>query len=432
VATGKISFFNGKKRAEELLQANTELAQENAQLRAMLEELGAMDALAIRAETERIRQASAAEVDQMRAEIAELKQQQVSLDEKLTATKTQLVGANNQLEMQDVGLYDYHHPAENSTELKAELEQVQRDIKHKIKTKAAITATTNFTFNNSSAQGRKFVSDMSRIMLRAYNAEAENCVKTVKAGSLPTAIDRLRKAVSQIERQGSMIDLGVSWSYQQLRIRELELASAYQMMVQYEREAERDRKAELREQRKAEQELRAERARLQKERDHYTNALAMLESRGDTTGADELRAKLEDVDLAINDVDYRAANIRAGFVYVISNVGAFGPNMVKIGMTRRLEPNDRVRELGDASVPFRFDVHTLFFSEDAVSVETELHRAFAERRVNKVNNRREFFYATPREVLDVLTSQVGNVVEYKSEPDAEEFRLSRGESETVL
>src|SRR6201999_1244228 len=100
-------------------------------------------------------------------------------------------------------------------------------------------------------------------------------------------------------------------------------------------------------------------------------------------------------DSAIAANDFRIANIRAGYVYVISNIGAFGPNIVKIGMTRRLDPMDRVRELGDASVPFRYDVHALHFSEDAVGVEAELHRRFAHGRVNRINLRREYFYTTP-------------------------------------
>lgn len=82
---------------------------------------------------------------------------------------------------------------------------------------------------------------------------------------------------------------------------------------------------------------------------------------------------------AIKQNEYRLANIRSGYVYVISNQGAFGANVVKIGLTRRLEPNDRITELGGASVPFRFDVHALFFSEDAVSLENELHTHFRER-----------------------------------------------------
>jgi len=266
-------------------------------------------------------------------------------------------------------------------------------------------------------------------MLRAYNAEAENCVKTVKAGNLAAASARLIKAAEQIARQGQMISLQVTPYYQQLRLRELELAADVHRKIQEEKEAERARREELREQRKAEQELAAERAELDKERAHYESALATLEANGDTAGAERLRAKLADVQRAIDDVDYRAANVRAGYVYVISNMGAFGINMVKIGMTRRLDPMDRVRELGDASVPFRFDVHALFFSEDAVTVEAKLHEAFADRRVNKVNPRREFFYATPEEVLDVLRQHVGEVLSFTSEPEAEEYLISIGKKD---
>jgi len=273
---------------------------------------------------------------------------------------------------------------------------------------------------------------MSKIMLRAYNAEAENCVKTVKAGNLAAASARLFKASEQIARQGQMIALRVTDHYHRLRLRELELAADVHQKVQEEKEAERARREELREQRKAEQELAAERAKLDKELTHYQSALATLEANGDSAAAERLRTKLADVQRAIDDVDYRAANIRAGYVYVISNMGAFGINVVKIGMTRRLDPMDRVRELGDASVPFRFDVHALFFSEDAVTVEAELHEAFAERRVNKVNPRREFFYATPEDVLEVLGRHVGEVLSFTAEPEAEEYLLSIGKKDAAF
>ncbi len=120
----------------------------------------------------------------------------------------------------------------------------------------------------------------------------------------------------------------------------------------------------------------------------------------------------------------RAANVRAGYVYVISNIGAFGERVVKIGMTRRLDPMDRVRELGDASVPFRFDVHVMIFSDDAVGLETALHHTFAHRQVNLVNARREFFFATPLEVKQALLKLRGNLVSYADTPEAIEWRQS--------
>lgn len=142
-------------------------------------------------------------------------------------------------------------------------------------------------------------------------------------------------------------------------------------------------------------------------------------------GAADLAEKLQALEEAIAQNDFRAANIRAGYVYVISNVGAFGQNIVKIGMTRRLDPLDRVRELGDASVPFPFDVHALFFSEDAITLENELHKAFAGMRVNRVNERREFFFATPQEVHAVLTDKVGNLLEFTEDPEATQYLQSQ-------
>ena len=115
-------------------------------------------------------------------------------------------------------------------------------------------------------------------------------------------------------------------------------------------------------------------------------------------------------------------------MYVISNVGSFGPDVVKIGMTRRLEPMDRVRELGDASVPFTFDVHALFFADDAVSIENMLHKEFANCRINQVNMRREYFRTTPQHVLDALREHRVEVLEFTMEPAAAEFR----ESEAIL
>jgi hypothetical protein len=111
-------------------------------------------------------------------------------------------------------------------------------------------------------------------------------------------------------------------------------------------------------------------------------------------------------------------------VYVISNIGAFGRRVVKIAMPRTLERLDRIRELGDASVPFPFDVHALYFSNDAMTLDNELHNAFAARRVNHANLRREFFFATPEEVRDVLAEKVGNLLEYASTPEAEQYYQS--------
>lgn len=131
---------------------------------------------------------------------------------------------------------------------------------------------------------------------------------------------------------------------------------------------------------------------------------------------------LVELDQALKDVDYREANQRAGYVYIISNIGAFGKDIYKIGMTRRLDPQDRIDELGSASVPFRFDVHAFIFSDDAPKLENALHKAFENNRVNMMNNRKEFFNITLEEIEKVVKKNYDKIVNFKHEPDAEQYR----------
>jgi hypothetical protein len=362
-------------------------------------------------------------------EVETLRRRVATLEEELERARREpsadVVELNDERVLQEVGIYNYHHPLENSEEYRGYLQTLQVRIKEFVVRGDAILASDMFTFNNSLAKGRRMTADFSKLMLRAYNAEADNCVRTLRSGNVVTAKKRLEAAVASIAKLGSMMEMRVNPAYHDLRIEELELTADFQMKVQEERERAREERERLREERRAEQELAAERERLDKERAHLANALEALQARGDEAGVAELSAKLQVLDDAIAQNDFRTANIRAGYVYVISNPGAFGQNMIKIGMTRRLEPMERVRELGDASVPFPFDVHAVFFSEDAVSLENEMHKAFAEVRVNRVNERREFFFATPQQVHTVLSEKVGNLLEFAEHPEATQYLQSR-------
>lgn len=445
-APTKVSFFGARKVAQDA-------REENRRLQAVVDEHGlrniaeleeakaALEVEIVAAQedlTERIsksEQALAQKVvetersfaSQMAAAQQELAMAQTASQsakvERMTIA-ADIVNLRDSVLLQEFGLYDYENAAESSVALSTELESLRAQIKQAVRDGQATTATTNFTFNNSTAKGAKFVRDMSKLMLRSYNAEAENCLKSVRAGNLPTAQKRLGTTVDQVQRLGGMIDLRITAAYHRLRLRELELASRHLQALQAEKELERERREELRQQRQAEQELAREKGRLEKERGHYANVLASLIANGDMEGADRMRAQLADVERAIENVDYRAANIKAGYVYVISNIGSFGPDVVKIGMTRRLEPMDRVTELGDASVPFRFDVHALFFADNALAIEAMLHKHFADRRLNRVNLRREYFRATPAEVLKALTEHRVEVLEFTLEPAAIEYRSS--------
>ncbi len=179
-------------------------------------------------------------------------------------------------------------------------------------------------------------------------------------------------------------------------------------------------------------ELEEQRKKIEKEQTHYQTAYEKLlkQLKAHPEDADllqkksELEHELSEIDKALKNIDYREANQKAGYVYVISNIGAFGENVFKIGMTRRLDPQDRVDELGDASVPFNFDVHAMIFSDDAPALETALHKAFDDRKLNMVNKRREFFHVTLDEIKEVVKENFDKTVEFIDTPDAEQYRVS--------
>ncbi|MGH3628665.1 MAG: DUF4041 domain-containing protein, partial [Sciscionella sp.] len=200
--------------------------------------------------------------------------------------------------LQDVGIYRYHHPLENAADYKARLVELETRIDGIIRAGKAVLAADMFTFDGSLARGRRMVADLSKLMLRAYNAEADNCVRCLRSGNVSTAKKRLESAVAAIEKLGAIMEMRVNPDYHALRVNELELTADYQMKVQEERERAHEERELLREQRRAEAELAANKKRLEKERAHYASALEALLAKGDDTAMDDLVSRLTDIDKA--------------------------------------------------------------------------------------------------------------------------------------
>lgn len=439
-------FGSKQKKIVSLEQAAGGLQAQVNQLSAHLQQIGGLDHVQVRQEIDRMRaelaglqQAHAGErqahqvalAAERRAQDEALALQKKGFEQGLAQLRAELADAqktlvpfSDELLFQDAGVFRYHHPLENSEAYKRELDRVQDAMKQMIKDKTAVTGSSNFTFNGSSREGAKMVADWCKLMLRSYNSEAENSLRVMKAGSVDAAKKRLVRAAEVIEKLGKMLSIEINDRYEALRMRELELMADFLQKKQEEKEDERAERERLREEAKAQAEFRRELEKLEKERKHLENVRRALLAKGDVAGAEKLQSELDEVVSGIEGVHQREANIRAGYVYVISNLGAFGPEMVKIGMTRRLHPEERVLELGDASVPFRYDTHILHYSADAVTLETRLHQALSDRRVNRVNMRREFFYATPEDVRELLKKHSGQMLEYVLEPEAAEYRQS--------
>jgi hypothetical protein len=361
------------------------------------------------------------------AEAAKLQRSTQDAQAELDSLRAQIVETREIFLLQEVGLYQYSHPLDSSAQYGKELAELTSKMKASIKSGQAVSGTKKWAINGSEKDGSKMVADFQKLMLRAYNTEADNLVRTLKPYSLNAAVERLQKMRGSISKLGASMKIEITDDYHRMRVRELELTSDYLAKVAEEREREREERARLKEEEAARREYEREQERLEKEKAHCEAALNALRMRGDSAGVAKVESQLSQVQDAIQGVINRAANVRAGYVYVISNIGAFGERVVKIGLTRRLEPLDRVRELGDASVPFRFDVHVVIFSDDAVGLETKLHQQFASKRVNLVNAHREFFYANPSEVKEALLKLQGSLLSYDEIPEALEWHQSEGE-----
>jgi hypothetical protein len=406
----KGGIFNGGKKA---------LEAENAELRAALAAIGATEREQIRVDIEALRAGREALLDRLHEEEAALRARLAVLGQEIVAVEEEAI-------LQEVGIYRYRHPLDSAVAYKDQLASIQAQAKELAKTGHAVIGATNWQVNGSTREGTKMVRDFSKLMLRAYNNEADHAVRSLKPYKLQPAIDRLEKARATISRLGKTMSIEVTSRYHALRVEELRLTADYAAKLAEEKEQEREERARLREEERVKRELERERARLAKEEAHYRGALVAMQQNGDAVGVAEAEAKLAEIHASVEGIAQREANVRAGYVYVITNVGAFGERMVKVGMTRRLDPMDRVRELGDASVPFRYDVHAIIFSHDAVGLETQLHQRLTDRRVNLVNRQREFFYATPTEVRDLLGRIDGNsVLSFDEHPEALEWHQSQ-------
>ena len=333
----------------------------------------------------------------------------------------------------DYGLYKPTFEFANSDLYKEELKKLRDKQKQCIKNDNAAFGNTNWQVNGSAAQGRTMVNNYKKLLLRAFNVECDDIVANVKVSNLDRSIERIEKISEQISKLGKTMAIGISPGYVRLKIDEVKLALDYQQKKQEEKERQKELRAQEREEAKVLKEIEEERKRLKKEQTHYENALktvlAQIEKYGETVELLEKKSQLEsqinDTSKAFEDVDYREANRKAGYVFIISNIGSFGENVYKIGMTRRLDPQERVDELGDAAVPFNFDIHAMIFTEDAPGLETALHNAFESKKLNKINTRREFFTVSLDEIKTEVRKNFDKTVEWIDIPEAEQYRQSK-------
>ena len=364
--------------------------------------------------------------------ISSLEKEIDALSEEVKEKKAQVAELDETILLQEFGLYSPIYDFANSEMYKERLDKIRSKQKFMILNKIAATCSTNWTVNGSTAQGRVMTNQNIKQILRCFNDECDMLISKVKFNNVTAFIEKIQKSFDALNRMNTKSAVSISKEYLKLKISELRLAHEYAVKKQEEKEEQRRIREQMREEARLLKEIEEARRNIEKEQKHYTNALIKLNKQIESCNELEKEVLLEkkieiekhlsDLEIAIKDIDYREANKRAGYVYIISNIGSFGENVYKIGMTRRLDPMERIDELGDASVPFKFDVHAMIFSDDAPALEAALHHAFENKKVNMVNGRREFFKVTLEEIEKVVKTNYDKTVEFIKTPQADQYR----------
>jgi hypothetical protein len=357
-----------------------------------------------------------AEQQRMASEIDRAKAAATRLQADITRLTAEHQSLEEELVLRSVGFYKPIYNFSSSDKYERRLEAIRDRQKEMLKEKTAATCLIEWQVNGSKAEGRKQINQTLKLMLRAFNGECDAAIAKVNYKNVKAMEARIGKAAETINSLVEIQQCSLAKEYVNLKLDELHLAHEYEEKLQAEKEEQKRIREQMREEEVARREL--ERAKLEAEREERRYQDALLKAREEVLQAegaqrDKLVAKLAALEQKLAEVQEKERAIsqaqltKAGHVYVISNVGSFGENVFKIGMTRRLVPQDRIDELGDASVPFEFDVHAIISTQDAPALENALHKAFHTRRMNRVNERKEFFRVTLEEIEATVRAQHG-------------------------
>lgn len=362
------------------------------------------------------------------------------LHQQIDDLKKQVISYDDQINIESYGLYTPHYSFTSSPEYKEKLDNIRALQRSMIKNNKAGLITHQMLFNNSVAEGKKMQRENIKQLIRTFNVECEAAINKATISNMSRIEQRIKKSFETLNKLNERNLIVLSKRYLNLKLDELHLSFEYAQKKEEEKEILREEREKEKEERKVQAEIAKQRKAVEQERkkqaEHYKQAEALLKEKMQNVDENDekfkslqaevakLKEQLAELDKKETSLDYRENHSTAGYVYIISNIGAFGKNVFKIGVTRRLDPLARIKELSSASVPFKFDVHALIFSDDAYKLESNLHNYFDKYRVNKVNNRKEFFGITIHQVKDALDKYYNRTFDFHEIPEAEEYRKS--------
>jgi len=340
------------------------------------------------------------------------------------------------------GLYKPHFSFQTSDEYKTALENLREKERQLIRDGRAALCPKKWTVGNSEREGARMVKLNEKLLLRAFNGECEAAVADVSWNNVTKMEERVRKSFEAVNKLGEVLSVSVTQQFLALKLDEVRLTHEYEEKRHQEREEQRRIRAQIREEERAQQEINRAREEAELEEARFQKTLERArEEAAKATGAQlqklteqisSFEAKLDEARSKKERAISRAQLTKSGFVYVISNVGSFGDGIFKVGMTRRMEPMERVDELGDASVPFPFDVHAMLYSDNAPELEAALHQLLEDRQLNLVNPRKEFYRDVAIEEVEAFVKSRGLSAQFMRQPEAREYRetLAMLEEET--
>lgn len=344
-----------------------------------------------------------------------------SYSEKRATLKTleqQVAIYDEKLSFAELGVYEPHFEFNDADNYKQEIKRIRDRQKAMVSEKSATEHPTNITVDRSLAKGRTLVNRQIRLTMRAFNNECEAAIANTRWNNVNAMEKRILNAAKQIDKANESMNLRISEQYVSLKLDELHATHEYRERLKMEKEE----RAELARAEREEKKLLAEADAAEREEERYQKLLekARSEAGVDEGRIAELEASLAEAHATSQRARAMAEMTKSGYVYIISNIGSFGEDVVKIGLTRRLEPDDRVKELGDASVPFGFDTHAMIYSDEAPALESALHKEFADRRVNASNMRKEFFRVSLEEVKEAV-KRLAPSASFFSDREAQEW-----------
>jgi len=335
------------------------------------------------------------------------------------------------LENISYGLYKPQYDYKTSEEFKQKLEEIVNRQKQAIQNEMATYCPIKWEVGGSKTEGAKMTKHYSKLMLRAFNGECDASIAKVRWNNIGNMEARIEKAHEAINKLGTTHQITVTKDYFSLKLQELRLEFELQEKLYQEKEEQRKIREQMREEEKAQREI--EKARKEAEEEEERNEKALQKARAEIEKAkgkelERLSEKIKVLEENLKNAHEmkeraisRAQLTKSGHVYIISNIGSFGDTVYKIGMTRRLEPMDRIDELGDASVPFDFDIHGLIYSENAPELENLLQKKLESKRLNLVNRRAEFFNTTIDEV-EAIVNELNLNIQLTKMAEAKEYR----------